>query len=114
MEEDGTKRTGDDALLAGDALFTVNIVDAILRCDGSGRTVLHAFGYLALSADNGHPYDRVGIDYHHSNRTLLGVIHPETVNGTDQFANLASGTSFSHDSQLPRHLILPVEIVEFV
>jgi hypothetical protein len=28
------------------------------------------------------------------------------VNGTDQFANLASGTSFSNDSQLPSHVFL--------
>jgi hypothetical protein len=56
----------------------------------------------------------VRINHHDPNGTLLGVVHPETVDGTDQFANLASGTSFSHDRQLPRHLILPVEIVEFV
>jgi hypothetical protein len=114
VEEDSAKRTGDHALLTGDALFTVNIINTIFRCDGSGRTVLHAFGYLALSADNGHPYDRVRINHHDPNRTLLGIVHTETVDGTDQFANLASGTSFSHDRQLPRHLILPVEIVEFV
>jgi hypothetical protein len=106
VEEDSTKRTGDHALLAGNALFTVNIIDTILRCDGSGWTVLHAFGYFTLSADNGHPYDRVRVNHHHPNRTLLGVVHSETVNGTDQFANLASGTSLSHNSQLQRHVFL--------
>jgi hypothetical protein len=93
MEEDGTKRTGNDALLAGDALFAVDIIDAILCRDGSGRAVLHALGYLALPADNRHSYDRMGIDHHDPNCALLGVVHSKTMNGTNQFADLASGTS---------------------
>jgi hypothetical protein len=77
-------------LLAGDALFAVNIVDAVLCRDGSRWTVLHAFGYLALSADNGHPYDRVGVDNHDPNRALFRVIHSEAMNGTDKLTDLAS------------------------
>jgi hypothetical protein len=106
MEEDGAKRAGDDTLLAGDALFAVNIVDTILCRDGSGRAVLHAFGYLALSADNGHPYDGVGVDHHDPNGTLFGVIHSEAMNGTDQLTDLTSRTPFRHHSQLPRHFFL--------
>jgi hypothetical protein len=46
------------------------------------------------------------IDHHHSNCALFRVIHPEAIDGTDQFANLASRTAFRNDSQLPRHLLL--------
>jgi len=108
VEEDSTKRTGSHALLTGDALFTVNIIDTVLRCDSSSRTVLHAFGNLALSTDNGHPYDRVGVNYHHPNCALLRVVHPEPINGTDQFTNLTSRASLGHDRQLPRHNFLLV------
>ena len=106
MKKDGTKRTGDHALLAGDTLFTVNIIDTVLGRDGSGRTVLHAFGNLALSTDNGHSYDWVRVDHHHADGALLGVVHSETIDGADQFANFTSRTSLWHDRQLPRHFFL--------
>jgi len=106
MQEDSAKRTGSHALLTGDAFFIVNIIDTVLRRDGSSRTILHAFGDFALSADDGHPYDGMRIDDHHPNCALFGVIHAEAIDGTDQFANLASGTTFRDDSQLPRHLLL--------
>jgi hypothetical protein len=106
MEENSAKRTGNHALLTGDAFFIVNIIDTILRRDGSGRAVLHAFGDLALSADDRHPYDGMRIDHHHSNGALLRVIHSKAIDRTDQFANLASRTAFGNDSQLPRHLLL--------
>jgi len=106
MEEDGTKRTRDDTLLTGNTLFTVNIVDAILCRDGSGRAVLHTFGYLALPADNRHPDDRVRVDHHDPNRTFLRIVYSETINGTDKLTNLAPGTSFGHYSQLPGHIFL--------
>jgi hypothetical protein len=106
VKENSPKRARDHALLAGDTFFTIDIIDAVLRRDGSRRAVLHAFGYLALSADNGHPYDRVRIDDHHSDGTFFRVVHSETVNGTDQLTNLASGASFRHHGQFPRHLIL--------
>ena len=95
-------------MLTGDALFTVNIVDTVLRCDGSCRTVLHAFGNLALSTDNGHPYDRVRVNYHHPDGTLFRVVHAEPTNRTDQFTNLTSRTSLRHDRQFPRHDFLLV------
>jgi hypothetical protein len=97
MKEDGPKRAGGHALLTGDALLTVDVIDTVLRSDSPCRTVLHAFCHLALPADNRHPYDRVRIDDHHPNGTLLRVVHPETVDGTDQFTNLASGASFRYD-----------------
>jgi len=93
-------------LLAGDTLFAIDIVDTILCRDGSCRAVLHAFGYLALPADNRHPYDRMGIDYHDPNRTFFRVVHSETMNGTDELADFASRTSFRHHSQLPGHFLL--------
>jgi hypothetical protein len=106
VKEDGPKRAGDHALLAGDALLTINVIDAILRGDRSSRAVLHALGYLTLPTDNGHPNDRVRIDDHHPDRTLFRVVHSETVNGADQFTNLASGTSLRYNRQLPRHFFL--------
>jgi hypothetical protein len=80
MEEDGAKRTRNDTLLAGNTLFAIDIVDAILCRDGSGRAILHAFGYLALPADNRHPYDRVRVDHHDPNRTFFRIVHSETMN----------------------------------
>jgi hypothetical protein len=97
VKEDSPKGTGDDALLTGDALLAVDIIDSVLRRDGSRGTVLHALGHLALPADNRHPYDRVRIDDHHSNGTFFGVVHSETVDGADQFTDLASGASFRYD-----------------
>ncbi len=108
MEEDSAKRTGDYALLTGNAFFIVNIIDTIFRRDGTGRAVLHAFGDLALATNDGHPYDGMRINHHHSNGALLRVIHTEAIDRTDQFANLAPGTAFRNDSQLPRHLLLLV------
>lgn len=106
VKEDRSEGTRDDTLLAGDALFLIDVVDAILGHDGSGWAVLHAFGYLALPADDGHPDDGMGVDHHDANGALLGVVHPKALNGTDQFAKLTSGTSFCDHCQLPGHVFL--------
>jgi hypothetical protein len=79
VQEDGPKRAGDDALLTGDALLAVDIINTVLRRDGPGRTILHTLGHFALPADNGHPYDRVRVDDHHPDGTFLRVVRSETV-----------------------------------
>jgi hypothetical protein len=106
VKKDSAKRTGGHTLLAGDTLLTVNIIDTVLGCDGSSRTILHALGNLALSTDDGHSYDRVRVDDHHPNGALLGVVYPETIDGANQLANLTSRASLSYDGQLPSHVIL--------
>ena len=52
MEEDGTKRTRDHALLAGDTFLSIDVVNPVLHHDGSSWAVFHALGHLALAADN--------------------------------------------------------------
>jgi len=50
----------------------------------------------------------VRIDHHHPDGTLLGIVHSEALDGANQFADLATGTSFRHHSQLPSHdFLLP-------
>jgi hypothetical protein len=106
VEVDGPKGTRDDTLLAGDTFLPVDVIDPVFRRNGAGRAVLHAFSHLALAADNRHSYDRVGIDHHHLDGTLLWVVHSKAFDGTDQFTNLASGTAFGHNGQFPRHIFL--------
>jgi hypothetical protein len=111
MQEDGAEGARESTLLAGDTFLPINVIDPILGDDGSRRAVLHAFGNLALPADNGHPYDRVRIDHHDPNGTLFRVVYPEALNGTDQFTDLASRTSFRHYSQLPGHRLPPLSVM---
>jgi len=106
MKEDGAEGARESTLLTGDTFLFVNVIDPIFGDNGPSRAVLHAFGDLALPADNGHPYDRVGIDHHDPNGTLFRVVYPEALNGTDQFTDLTSRTSFRHYSQLPGHFCL--------
>lgn len=113
VEEDGAEGTRDDALLAGDTFFSIDVVDPILCHNRSGRTVLHAFGHLALSANNGHPDDRMGVDDHHPNGALLWIVYSEAMDGAYQLAQLASGASFRNDRQFPRHDFLLTERLRF-
>jgi len=92
MEKDGTKRARYYTLLTGNAFFFINVTVSIFTYNSIGGAVFSALGLFTLSADNGHPDDRMGIDNHHPDATLFRIIGSEAVDGTDHLTKLTTRT----------------------
>jgi hypothetical protein len=103
VKEDGPKRAGDDALLAGDAFLGVDIVDAVIGHNGIGGASIPALGFLAIATDDRHTDHRMRIDHHHPNAGFLGIVDPKALDGTDELAEATSRTALGNNSQFLRH-----------
>ncbi len=97
--EDRAEGTGDDALLAGDALVGVYVDHAVLPADRLRRAVLAALGMRALAADHRHADHRMRVQRDHAHRRLLRVAHPEVLESAHRLTEPAAGTSLRHHRQ---------------
>jgi hypothetical protein len=100
MQEHGTERTADEALVTGDAFFHIQADDTVLFMDRVGGTVFTTFRDTALSAYNGHPDYRMGIENHHSDPAFFGIVDSFATHAAGQFTDLAPGTPFRYDRQM--------------
>jgi hypothetical protein len=90
VKKNSAKRTRHHALLTGNAFFFVNFAIPLFGDNGISGAVFPALGFFTLLTDYRHPNDRMGIQYHHPDATLLRIIDPKAINGTDHLTKFTS------------------------
>jgi len=92
MEKYGAKRARHYTLLTGNALFLINVTITIFNYNGVCGTIFPALRFFTLPADNGYPDNRMGINNHHPQTALFGVIYSETVDRAYHFTKPTTRT----------------------
>ncbi len=100
VSEDCSKRTGNNALLTGNAFFFYDSDNSVLPLNGSSRAVLCTFRFFALMAENRHPNHRRRIYHHYPNPGFFRVNYPEFFDGASELAQLTATAPLRNNREL--------------